>query len=75
MCVPLSGAAGTNPPDKHKKTTTHEGWLFFRGGASRTRTYDPIDVNDVLYRLSHGTMSLDDVEYISMLSRPCQALK
>ena len=30
-------------------------------GASRTRTYDPIDVNDVLYRLSHGTMSLDDM--------------
>ena len=36
------------------------GGLFY-GGASRTRTYDPIDVNDVLYRLSHGTMSFNDM--------------
>ena len=26
------------------------------GGDSWTRTNDPIDVNDVLYRLSHATM-------------------
>ena len=32
------------------------GVVFFIGGANRTRTYDPIDVNDVLYQLSHGTM-------------------
>ena len=25
-------------------------------GASRTRTYDPIDVNDVLYQLSQSTI-------------------
>ena len=25
------------------------------GGANRTRTYDPIDVNDVLYQLSQST--------------------
>ena len=27
------------------------------GGAYRTRTYDPIDVNDVLYQLSQSTIS------------------
>ncbi len=27
------------------------------GGRNRTRTCDPIDVNDVLYQLSHATMS------------------
>ena len=26
-----------------------------RGGRNRTRTCDPIDVNDVLYQLSHAT--------------------
>ena len=28
----------------------------FRSGRNRTRTCDPIDVNDVLYQLSHATM-------------------
>ena len=36
-----------------------------RGGRNRTRTCDPIDVNDVLYQLSHATIrctpSSDDV--------------
>ena len=27
------------------------------GGRNRTRTCDPIDVNDVLYQLSHATIS------------------
>ncbi len=27
----------------------------FGGGRNRTRTCDPIDVNDVLYQLSHAT--------------------
>ena len=27
----------------------------FSGGRNRTRTCDPIDVNDVLYQLSHAT--------------------
>ena len=35
------------------------------GGRNRTRTCDPIDVNDVLYQLSHATIrctpSSDDV--------------
>ena len=44
-------------------------------GASRTRTYDPIDVNDVLYRLSHGTMSLNDMNNNTMHQPICQALK
>ena len=29
---------------------------FFIGGRNRTRTCDPIDVNDVLYQLSHATL-------------------
>ena len=29
---------------------------FFGGGRNRTRTCDPIDVNDVLYQLSHATI-------------------
>ena len=36
------------------------------GGLYWTRTSDPIDVNDVLYQLSQGTMyapSLEDVYY------------
>ena len=28
----------------------------FGGGRNRTRTCDPIDVNDVLYQLSHATL-------------------
>ena len=31
--------------------------LFRFGGRNRTRTCDPIDVNDVLYQLSHATKS------------------
>ena len=31
------------------------GWFCF-GGRNRTRTCDPIDVNDVLYQLSHATI-------------------
>ena len=31
---------------------------FSTGGDSWTRTNDPIDVNDVLYRLSHATIAL-----------------
>ena len=35
---------------------------FFGGGRNRTRTCDPIDVNDVLYQLSHATIFFfDDV--------------
>ena len=40
-------------PEKEKPPM--KGGCIF-GGANRTRTYDPIDVNDVLYQLSHGTM-------------------
>ena len=31
-----------------------------RGGRNRTRTCDPIDVNDVLYQLSHATKFATD---------------
>ena len=30
--------------------------LSWVGGRNRTRTCDPIDVNDVLYQLSHATL-------------------
>ena len=43
------------PCCNHKKIPTREGWIFFCGD-SWTRTNDPIDVNDVLYRLSHATL-------------------
>ena len=36
----------------NEKTLENQG---FSGGRNRTRTCDPIDVNDVLYQLSHAT--------------------
>ena len=42
---------------------------FNVGGRNRTRTCDPIDVNDVLYQLSHATMR-DFYEVTSRYS-PC----
>ena len=39
--------------EKMKKPLKIKG---FRGGRNRTRTCDPIDVNDVLYQLSHATI-------------------
>ena len=36
-----------------------------RGGRNRTRTCDPIDVNDVLYQLSHATMPFDSKGILS----------
>ena len=44
----------TNRHYQRKRTTTRV--ILFVGGDSWTRTNDPIDVNDVLYRLSHATM-------------------
>ena len=35
------------------------------GGRNRTRTCDPIDVNDVLYQLSHATMPFDSKGILS----------
>ena len=37
--------------------------LFRVGGRNRTRTCDPIDVNDVLYQLSHATLLNHAVSY------------
>ena len=46
----------TSIPDSSTKAEPPaSGWLCF-GGRNRTRTCDPIDVNDVLYQLSHATM-------------------
>ena len=46
-----------------KKSPDLSAWEI--GGRNRTRTCDPIDVNDVLYQLSHATIrctpSSDDV--------------
>ena len=43
------------------------------GGRNRTRTCDPIDVNDVLYQLSHATMlrsvSCDNNDIIAWCGR------
>ena len=39
-----------------KKTLENEVFSRVCGGRNRTRTCDPIDVNDVLYQLSHATL-------------------
>ena len=44
---------GYLPLEKTKKPLKIKG---FHGGRNRTRTCDPIDVNDVLYQLSHATI-------------------
>ena len=44
---------GYLPLEKMKKPLKIKG---FHGGRNRTRTCDPIDVNDVLYQLSHATI-------------------
>ena len=41
------------------------------GGDSWTRTNDPIDVNDVLYRLSHATLSEHSGLYLADRSEIC----
>ena len=40
-----------------------------RGGRNRTRTCDPIDVNDVLYQLSHATLCLSPGKWLVELDR------
>ena len=42
---------------KQKKTLENAVFSRVFGGRNRTRTCDPIDVNDVLYQLSHATLS------------------
>ena len=44
---------GYSPLEKKKKPLKIKG---FSSGRNRTRTCDPIDVNDVLYQLSHATL-------------------
>ena len=43
---------------KRRKSLISQG-LSWVGGRNRTRTCDPIDVNDVLYRLSHATVYIN----------------
>ena len=42
--------------EKKKRKSLDFSRLFRVGGRNRTRTCDPIDVNDVLYQLSHATI-------------------
>ena len=51
-------AVGGHMVHLHKKKILGNA-LFPRifGGRNRTRTCDPIDVNDVLYQLSHATLT------------------
>ena len=58
---------------KNKKENHPLRVVFFLGGASWTRTNDPIDVNDVLYRLSHGTKAWNRMYYITAMGL-CQPL-
>ena len=45
------------PGEKIKKKKVPDFSRTFEvGGRNRTRTCDPIDVNDVLYQLSHATI-------------------
>ena len=41
---------------------------FNVGGRNRTRTCDPIDVNDVLYRLSHATIYVNRLQSFMSVS-------
>ena len=43
------------------------------GGRNRTRTCDPIDVNDVLYQLSHATKLLHNDIYFSIQEEKSQS--
>ena len=58
---------------KKKKPLIFNGFRF--GGDSWTRTNDPIDVNDVLYRLSHATLYIfyDAYATFSRTIRPRQS--
>ena len=65
---------GYSPLEKTKKPLKIKG---FHGGRNRTRTCDPIDVNDVLYQLSHATMSIsfsDDAINYTTAFVSCQRL-
>ena len=56
--------------DKKKQALDLQGLAL--GGDSWTRTNDPIDVNDVLYRLSHATVYInyDGYATYSMTFKP-----
>ena len=50
---------GSKPRGEWQKNEALELQGLRSGGDSWTRTNDPIDVNDVLYRLSHATLPFD----------------
>ena len=61
------------PGEKTKKKKVPDfSRTFLGGGRNRTRTCDPIDVNDVLYRLSHATVYInyDGYATYSMTFKP-----
>ena len=53
---PSHGEEGTCPRDGKNPESLMPS--RFCGGRNRTRTCDPIDVNDVLYQLSHATKNI-----------------
>ena len=65
-----AGAKGR--PIAGKKITALDFQGLYCGGDSWTRTNDPIDVNDVLYRLSHATVYInyDGYAIYSMTFKP-----
>ena len=50
--------------DKMKEPLIYKGSC---GGRNRTRTCDPIDVNDVLYQLSHATIYV--IRFLGLMVR------
>ena len=62
-CVHISHGRWFEQPAIYAKTGPPEGDPVLRGD-SWTRTNDPIDVNDVLYRLSHATICGNRWHYI-----------
>ena len=52
----LSARENAPSAGERRKKSLDFSRLFRVGGRNRTRTCDPIDVNDVLYQLSHATM-------------------
>ena len=55
-CVHISASIGANANEHNQRKRATARVILFVGGDSWTRTNDPIDVNDVLYRLSHATL-------------------
>ena len=71
----IGGTTGERPcSEQHRKKLPIKG-SFLCGGRNRTRTCDPIDVNDVLYQLSHATgYSMELYQLRACLSSPLRPI-